>query len=49
VRSSSRGDDKDRVLVKSDGSYTYLLPDTPTTAINSAGRRRVGETGPNCS
>ena len=26
-RSSSLGDDKDRVLVKRDGSYTYLLPD----------------------
>lgn len=27
LRSSEFGDDKDRVLVKSDGSYTYLLPD----------------------
>lgn len=27
LRSSELGDDKDRVLVKSDGSYTYLLPD----------------------
>lgn len=26
-RSSAYGDDKDRVLVKSDGSYTYLMPD----------------------
>ena len=26
-RSSSYGDDKDRVLVKQDGSYTYLTPD----------------------
>lgn len=26
-RSSEYGDDKDRVLKKSDGSYTYLLPD----------------------
>lgn len=26
-RSTKYGDDKDRVLVKSDGSYTYLLPD----------------------
>lgn len=26
-RSSAYGDDKDRVLVKQDGSYTYLLPD----------------------
>lgn len=26
-RSSSLGDDKDRVLVKGDGSYTYLTPD----------------------
>lgn len=26
-RTSSLGDDKDRVLVKNDGSYTYLLPD----------------------
>lgn len=24
---TSKGDDKDRVLIKSDGSYTYLLPD----------------------
>lgn len=27
LRSSVFGDDKDRVLVKSDGEYTYLLPD----------------------
>lgn len=26
-RTSSFGDDKDRVLIKSDGSYTYFLPD----------------------
>ena len=27
LRSTEYGDDKDRVLVKSDGSYTYLTPD----------------------
>ena len=27
LRSTSFGDDKDRVLIKSDGSYTYLSPD----------------------
>ena len=27
LRSTEFGDDKDRVLVKSDGQYTYLLPD----------------------
>ncbi len=27
LRTTSFGDDKDRVLVKSDGSYTYFLPD----------------------
>jgi arginyl-tRNA synthetase len=27
LRSTALGDDKDRVLVKSDGEYTYLLPD----------------------
>jgi arginyl-tRNA synthetase len=27
LRSSAYGDDKDRVLVKRDGEYTYLLPD----------------------
>ncbi len=27
LRSSGYGDDKDRVLVKSDGAYTYLAPD----------------------
>jgi arginyl-tRNA synthetase len=27
LRSSEFGDDKDRVLVKSDGTYTYFLPD----------------------
>jgi arginyl-tRNA synthetase len=27
LRSTTYGDDKDRVLVKSDGEYTYLLPD----------------------
>jgi len=27
LRSTDYGDDKDRVLVKSDGSFTYLLPD----------------------
>ena len=27
LRSSAFGDDKDRVLVKSDGTYTYFLPD----------------------
>jgi arginyl-tRNA synthetase len=27
LRSTEFGDDKDRVLVKSDGSFTYLLPD----------------------
>ncbi len=27
LRATEFGDDKDRVLVKSDGSYTYLLPD----------------------
>jgi arginyl-tRNA synthetase len=27
LRSSAFGDDKDRVLVKSDGSFTYFLPD----------------------
>ena len=26
-RSTTFGDDKDRVLIKSDGSFTYLLPD----------------------
>ncbi len=28
LRSTQYGDDKDRVLVKSDGGYTYLAPDT---------------------
>lgn len=27
LKSTEYGDDKDRVLVKSDGSYTYLMPD----------------------
>ena len=27
LRTTDYGDDKDRVLVKSDGSYTYILPD----------------------
>ena len=27
LRSTAYGDDKDRVLIKSDGSFTYLLPD----------------------
>src|SRR5699024_7315554 len=27
LRSTDFGDDKDRVLIKQDGSYTYLLPD----------------------
>lgn len=27
IKSSLHGDEKDRVIVKSDGSYTYLLPD----------------------
>ena len=27
LRSSDYGDDKDRVMVKSDGNYTYMLPD----------------------
>ena len=27
LKSTEYGDDKDRVLVKSDGEYTYLLPD----------------------
>lgn len=27
LRTSEHGDDKDRVLVKSDGTYTYFLPD----------------------
>lgn len=27
IASSQYGDDKDRVIIKSDGSYTYLLPD----------------------
>src|SRR4029078_9969298 len=27
LRSTDYGDDKDRVLIKSDGEYTYLLPD----------------------
>ncbi|MEJ5254843.1 MAG: arginine--tRNA ligase [Acidimicrobiales bacterium] len=27
LRSTAFGDDKDRVLIKSDGEYTYLLPD----------------------
>ncbi len=27
LRSSEHGDDKDRVLIKGDGEYTYLLPD----------------------
>ncbi len=27
LRTTSFGDDKDRVLIKSDGSYTYFLPD----------------------
>jgi len=27
LRSTDQGDDKDRVLIKSDGDYTYLLPD----------------------
>ena len=27
LRTTDFGDDKDRVLIKSDGSYTYLLPD----------------------
>lgn len=27
IKSTSFGDDKDRVIIKSDGSYTYMLPD----------------------
>lgn len=27
LKSTSFGDDKDRVIIKSDGSYTYMLPD----------------------
>lgn len=37
IKSSEYGDEKDRVLVKSDGSYTYLMPDIAYHA-NKLGR-----------
>ncbi len=40
LRSSDYGDDKDRVLVKSDGEYTYLLPDI------AYHRDKLGRAGP---
>ena len=33
-RSTEFGDDKDRVLIKQDGSYTYLTPDIAYHRIN---------------
>ncbi|WP_031543031.1 arginine--tRNA ligase [Mesoplasma photuris] len=33
LRTTDFGDDKDRVLVKSDGSYTYIVPDLATHNI----------------
>lgn len=33
-RSMTYGDDKNRVLIKNDGSYTYLTPISLTTVIN---------------
>ncbi len=31
LRTTDDGDDKDRVMKKSDGTYTYFVPDVPTT------------------
>ena len=42
LRSSDYGDDKDRVMVKSDGNYTYMLPDV---AYHRDKLRRVGAEG----
>ena len=42
LRSSDYGDDKDRVLIKADGEYTYLLPDI---AYHCDKLKRVGPDG----
>ena len=39
-RSTDFGDDKDRVLLKENGEYTYFMSDVPTTTI----RCSVGST-----
>jgi arginyl-tRNA synthetase len=36
LASSRFGDDKDRVLVKRDGSYTYMARTSPTTAASGS-------------
>jgi arginyl-tRNA synthetase len=36
IRTTDHGDDKDRVLIKSDGSYTYFLPDIAYHRLKSA-------------
>jgi hypothetical protein len=36
IRTTDHGDDKDRVLVKSDGSYTYFLPDLAYHRLKAA-------------
>lgn len=33
LRTTDFKDDKDRVLIKNDGTYTYFLPDVRTTSI----------------
>ena len=35
LKTTKLGDDKDRVIVKSDGSYTYLTPDIAYHLNNS--------------
>jgi arginyl-tRNA synthetase len=36
LRTTDYGDDKDRVMKKSDGSYTYSCPTSPTTSTSSS-------------
>jgi len=48
LKSTSYGDDKDRVLVKSDGSYTYLTPDisyhvNKLNRLTNSGQDQAGE------
>lgn len=41
LRTSMFGDDKDRVLIKSDGSYTYFLPDVAYHQIKAKSYKKL--------
>jgi arginyl-tRNA synthetase len=45
LKTTDYGDDKDRVMRKSDGSYTYFVPTSPTVTKWQRGTRAITELG----